>query len=57
MSKTGYKRVYASDGSYYYVDLARKWHRLCAITDGEPAMLRALAKHQNALAGRPGSMP
>jgi len=57
MSKTGYKRVYESDGSYYYVNLARKWHRLCAVADGEPAMLRALARHQNAPAARPGSMP
>jgi integrase len=56
MSNTGYKRVYESDGAYYYVDLNRKWHRLCAVTDGEPAMLRALAKHRNASASRPGSI-
>src|SRR5512135_2923601 len=57
MSKTGYKRVYISDGSYYFVDLERKWHRLCSVKDGEPAMLRALAKRRNPPASRPGSMP
>lgn len=56
MSGTGYKRVYAKHGAYWFVDRAAKWHRLCAIGDGEPAMLRALARHQNAPAARPGSM-
>lgn len=36
-------RVYLKHGAYYYVDLARKWHRLCREKDGLPAMYRALA--------------
>ena len=42
--KTGYKRVYAKYGSYYYVDKSNKWHRLCRVEHGEAAMLRALGK-------------
>jgi integrase len=57
MSRTGYKRVYISNGAFFFVDRDRKWHRLCAVKDGEPAMLRALARHQNAPASRPGSIP
>lgn len=57
MSKTGYKRVYESNGAFFYVDGARKWHRLCPVADGEPAMLRALAKVRSSLEpGRQGSM-
>ena len=56
MSHTGYKRVYISNGAYFFVDRGKKWHRLCAVTDGEPAMLRALAKVKDAPATRPGSM-
>ncbi len=57
MSKTGYKRVFVSHGAFFFVDRERKWHRLCAVKDGEPAMLRALAKLRNAPASRPGSVP
>ena len=56
MSETGYKRVYIKHGAFWFVDRDRKWHRLCTTEDGEPAMLRALARHQNAPAARPGSM-
>lgn len=57
MSGTGYKRVYINNGAYFFVDRRKKWHRLCAVSDGEPAMLRALAKHHDAPASRPGSVP
>jgi integrase len=60
MSKTGYKRVYEKHGSYWLVQSdgsKRTWTRLCAVSDGEPAMLRALARHRNAPAQRPGSVP
>lgn len=53
--KTGYKRVYIKSGAYYFVDRAGKWHRLCAESDGEPAMIRQLAKHRDAPDARPGS--
>lgn len=39
-------RVFAKGASYYLVvaeGTKRKWHRLCAIKEGEPAMYRALA--------------
>lgn len=55
MSDTGYKRVYRRHGAFFFVDLQGKWHRLCAVADGEPAMLRALAKFKDAPAARPGS--
>ena len=57
MSATGYKRVYANHGTYYFVDRAGKWHRLTRVEQGEPAMMRALAKFLDAPAARPGSMP
>jgi len=56
MSKTGYRRVYSKHGAYWFVDRSNKWHRLSAVGDGEPAMLRALARHRNAPSQRPGSM-
>lgn len=56
MSKTRYKRVYISDGSYYFVDLARKWHKLCRVSDGEAAMLRALAKRKDTVDAAPGTI-
>lgn len=40
------RRVYIKHSAYYFVDLARKWHRLCAVRDGMPAMYRALADLQ-----------
>lgn len=54
--KTGYKRVYQKHGAYWFVDSANKWHRLCAVADGEPAMVRALARVKNPPESRPGSM-
>jgi hypothetical protein len=57
MSGTGYKRVYRHHGAYWFVDTANKWHRLSPIADGEPAMLRALAKLKNGPEARPGSVP
>lgn len=56
MSATGYRRVYEKHGAYWFVDRDGKWHRLCDVTDGEPAMLRALAKHKQGGADKPGSM-
>jgi integrase len=49
-------RVYASDGAYYFVDLAGDWHWLSRVEDGEPAMYSALAKVKDA-ADNPDSMP
>jgi integrase len=57
MSKTGYSRVYVKAGSYYFVDLAHKWHKLCRIDEGEPAMLRALARVKDRDAYSPETMP
>lgn len=37
------KRVYLKHGGFYFVDIARKWHRLCHERDGLPALYRALA--------------
>jgi integrase len=56
VSKTGYKRIYTKGGRYYYCDLARKWHALTPVADGEPAMLRALAKLRGDVDAAPGSM-
>jgi integrase len=50
------KRVYSKHGAYYFVDTSNKWHRLCAIADGEAKLLRELAKHKEAPAAPPGSM-
>jgi hypothetical protein len=57
MSSTGYKLVYIRGGAYYYVDLERKYDWLSRISDGEPAMLRALGKFKGNASGElPGSM-
>lgn len=56
MSASGYKRVYPKHGAWHFVDKAGKWHYLCRIDEGEPAMLRALAKVKGAGEPRPGSM-
>lgn len=37
------KRVYERHGAWYFVDTTGKWHRLCAVRQGMPAMYRALA--------------
>ena len=40
-------RVYPKHGSLWFVDLERRWHKLCRIDAGEAAMYEALAKlHQ-----------
>ncbi|CAN5767084.1 tyrosine-type recombinase/integrase [soil metagenome] len=36
-------RVYRKHGAFYFVDMDRRWHRLCAIKEGIPNMYRALA--------------
>lgn len=36
-------RVYRKHGAFYFVDMDRRWHRLCAIREGLPNMYRALA--------------
>ena len=57
-SASGHKWVYEKHGSYFFQDpRTRKWQKLCAVADGEPAMLRALAKVKSPLSNRPGSMP
>lgn len=38
------RRVYEKHGSYYFVTPAAKWIRLCRVSDGLPAMYRALAR-------------
>jgi len=37
------KRVYLKHGAFWFVDLQRKWHRLCAEKDDLAGMYRALA--------------
>ena len=37
------KRVYAKHGAWWYVDMARKWHRLGSMVDPEHEILAALA--------------
>ena len=37
------KRTYLKHGAWYYIDMQRKWHRLCAVSAGLPSMYRALA--------------
>ena len=36
-------RVYPKHGSLWFVDIARKWHKLCRVDAGEAAMYQALA--------------
>lgn len=36
-------RVYAKHGAWYFVDTARKWHKLCRQDAGEAGIYRALA--------------
>lgn len=61
-------RVYTNDGSYYYVqDLdernprtgrpKQKWHKLCRVDAGEPAMLKALAELLGEAPRLSGDMP
>lgn len=50
------KRVYQKHGAFYFVAPSGKWHRLCAIKEGEARMLRELAKHKDAPTPIPGSM-
>lgn len=51
------RRVYERHGAWYFVSLANKWHRLCAVRDGLPAMYRALADLQEADSSRGDLMP
>ncbi len=44
------RRVYIRNGSYYLVDISGRWHCLCRVSEGEPAMYAALAV---ALKGEP----
>lgn len=37
-------RVYEKHGAWYFVDTARKWHRLCAKTDGLTRLYEELAR-------------
>ncbi|MGF6874182.1 tyrosine-type recombinase/integrase [Paraburkholderia sp. MM5477-R1] len=37
-------RVYEKHGSYWFVDAARKWHKLCRVTEGLSALYTELAK-------------
>src|SRR5262245_3985366 len=50
------RRVYASDGAYYFVDHGGTWHRLSRMEDGEAAMYDALARLKEA-ADHPDLMP
>jgi integrase len=50
------RRVYEHHGSWCFVDSARKWHKLCRVEDGEPALYEALAKVMRA-ADEPDWMP
>jgi integrase len=43
------RRVYLNHGSLWFVDIERKWHRLCRADAGELAMYQALAARIEAL--------
>ena len=43
------KRVYLKHGSLWFVDIERKWHKLCRAEAGELAMCQALAARLEAL--------
>ena len=43
------KRVYLKHGSLWFVDIERKWHKLCRADAGELAMYQALAARLEAL--------
>lgn len=43
------RRVYPKHGSLWFVDIARKWHKLCRADAGEAAMYQALAARIEAL--------
>ncbi|MFC4519058.1 tyrosine-type recombinase/integrase [Cupriavidus pinatubonensis] len=36
-------RVYEKNGAWYFVDIRRKWHKLCRVSDGLTALYTALA--------------
>lgn len=36
-------RVYEKNGAWYFVDIRRKWHKLCRVSDGLTALYSALA--------------
>lgn len=36
-------RVYEKNGAWYFVDIQRKWHKLCRVSDGLTALYTALA--------------
>ncbi len=51
-------RVYEKHGSYWFVDAARKWHKLCRIGDGIATLYAELAKFARAADERPAdTMP
>lgn len=50
------KRCYAKHGAIYFVDMDRKWHRLCSIRDGLPTVYREYARLAMKI-DRPGAMP
>lgn len=37
-------RVYEKNGAWYFVDLRRKWHKLCRVSDGIATLYAELAK-------------
>ena len=37
-------RVYEKNGAWYFVDIKRKWHKLCRVSDGITALYTALAE-------------
>lgn len=43
------KRVYAKHGSYWFVDIERRWHKLARVVDGEAKMYSALAARLEAV--------
>ena len=43
------KRVYLKHGSLWFVDIERKWHKLCRAEAGEVVMYQALAARLEAL--------
>jgi integrase len=50
------RRVYEHHGAYRFLDYTGRWHTLCRVEDGEPALYNALAKIMRT-ADEPDRMP
>ncbi|WP_236903684.1 phage integrase central domain-containing protein [Cupriavidus malaysiensis] len=46
-------RVYEKNGAWYFVDIRRKWHKLCRVSEGLTALYTALANFSRDADDRP----